>query len=63
MIMVWAGANSKNFENLKIDFGSEIIPLAVNHRSNSKIINLINHVTKDLTPAGEAPIIYESTRK
>jgi len=63
MIMVWAGANSKNFENLKIDFGSEIIPLAVNHRSNSKIINLINHVIKDLTPAGEAPIIYESTRK
>jgi len=63
MIMGWAGANPENFENLKNDFGSEIVPLAVNHRSNSRIIRLINHVIKDLTPAGEDSIIYEGTRK
>lgn len=63
MIMGWAGANPKNFENLKNDFNSEIIPLAVNHRSNSKIVDLINHVIKDLTPPSEEPIIYEGTRK
>lgn len=63
MIMGWAGANPKNFENLKNDFNSEIIPLAVNHRSNSKIVDLINHVIKDLTPPSERPIIYEGTRK
>lgn len=63
MIMGWAGANPKNFENFKKDFNSEIIPLAVNHRSNSKIVDLINHVIKDLTPPGEEPIIYEGTRK
>lgn len=63
MIMGWAGANPKNFENLKKDFNSEIIPLTVNHRSNSKIVSLINHVINDLTPPGEEPIIYEGTRK
>jgi superfamily I DNA/RNA helicase len=63
MIMGWAGANPKNFENLKKDFNSEIIPLAVNHRSNSKIVSLINHVIKDLTPPGDEAIIYEGTRK
>lgn len=63
MIMGWAGANTKNFENLKEDFNSEIIPLTVNHRSNSKIVDLINHVIKDLTPLSEKPIIYEGTRK
>ena len=62
MIMGWAGANPKNFENLKKDFNSEIIPLVVNHRSNSKIVSLINHVITDLTPLGEEPIIYEGTR-
>ncbi len=63
MIMGWAGANPKNFENLKKDFNSDIIPLAVNHRSNSKIVDLINHVIKDLTPPSEEPMIYEGTRK
>lgn len=63
MIMGWAGANPKNFENLKKDFNSEIIPLAVNHRSNSRIVDLINHVIKDLAPPGEKPTIYEGTRK
>lgn len=62
MIMGWAGANPKNFENLGQDFNSEIVLLAVNHRSNSKIVSLINHVIKDLTPLGEEPIIYEGTR-
>ncbi len=63
MIMGWAGANPKNFENFKNDFNSEIISLAINHRSNPKIIELINHVIKDLTPADESPIIYKGTRK
>ena len=63
MIMGWAGANPKNFENLKNDFNSEIIPLAVNHRSNSKIVSLINYVIIELTPVGEAPIVYEGTKK
>lgn len=63
MIMGWAGANPKNFENLENDFHSELITLAVNHRSNSKIVTLINHVIKDLTPVGEQPIVYEGTRK
>ncbi len=63
MIMRWAGANPKNFENLKKDFNSEIIFLAVNHRSNSKIVGLINHVVKHLTPPEEELIIYEGTRK
>ena len=63
MIMGWAGANAKNFINLKNDFNSAIIPLAVNHRSNSKIVDLINHVIKDLTPHSEEPIIYEGIRK
>ena len=63
MIMGWAGANPNNFDNLKKDFNSEIIHLAVNHRSNSKIVSLINHVIKDLTPSSEKPIIYEGTRK
>jgi ATP-dependent DNA helicase UvrD/PcrA len=63
MIMVWAGANLQNFENLNKDFGSEVIPLAANHRSNYKIVSLINHVIKDLTPIGEEPIIYEGSRK
>ncbi|WP_272641307.1 UvrD-helicase domain-containing protein [Marinomonas mediterranea] len=63
MIMSWAGANPKNFKNLKKDFNSEAIPLAVNHRSNSKIVDLINHVIKDLTPPSEEPIIYEGARK
>lgn len=63
MIMGWAGANPKNFENLEKDFNSEIILLAVNHRSNSKVVDLINHVIKDLTPSGETPAFYEGTRK
>ncbi|WP_447971192.1 UvrD-helicase domain-containing protein [Nitrospira sp. M1] len=63
MIMGWAGANPNNFENLKKDFNSDIIPLAVNHRSNSKIVSLINHVIKDLTPPSEKPIVYEGTRQ
>ncbi|MFW0778210.1 MAG: UvrD-helicase domain-containing protein [Rickettsiales bacterium] len=63
MIMGWAGANPENFENLKNDFNSEIIPLAVNHRSNSKIVSLINYVIKDLTPSGDESIVYEGTRK
>ena len=63
MIMGWAGANPHNFENLMKDFNSDIILLEVNHRSNSKIIGLINHVIKDLTPTDEEPIIYEGTRK
>lgn len=63
MIMGWAGANPKNFYNLKNDFGSEIIPLAINHRSNFKIVSLINLVIKNLTPTEEKPIVYEGTRK
>ena len=63
MIMGWAGANPKNFDNFKNDFNSEIIPLAVNHRSNSKIVSLINHVISDLTSIEDEPIVYEGTRK
>ena len=63
MIMGWAGANLKNFENLRKDFNSERIHIMVNHRSNSKIVSLINYVIKDLTPSGEEPIIYEGTRQ
>lgn len=63
LIMVWAGANPKNFERLKADFQSDIIHLAVNHRSNSKIVSLINHVIKNLTPLGEKVIEYEGTRQ
>ncbi|MDE1464836.1 UvrD-helicase domain-containing protein [Spartinivicinus poritis] len=62
MIMGWAGANPKNFENLKKDFNLEIIPLVINHRSNSNIIGLVNYVIKDLTPKGEEPIVYQGTR-
>lgn len=61
MIMGWAGANSKNFNKLKSDFDSELVPLAINHRSNHRIIKLINHVIKDLTPEGEEPVVYEGT--
>ncbi|VEB34479.1 DNA dependent ATPase I and helicase II [Legionella sainthelensi] len=63
MIMGWAGANSLNFKKLQNDFDSEIIPLAINHRSNSKIINLINFIIHDLTPQGEVAVVYEGTRK
>ncbi len=62
-IMRWAGANLENFDNLKKDFGSEIISLTVNHRSNSQIVSLINHVIKNLTPKEEALIFYKSTKK
>lgn len=62
-IMRWAGANLENFDNLKKDFDSEIISLTVNYRSNSKIVSLINHVIKNLTPEEEALIVYKSTRK
>ncbi|MBO6566732.1 MAG: ATP-dependent helicase [Pseudomonadales bacterium] len=63
MIMGWAGANDKNFQKLQRDFDCESIPLAVNHRSNSKILGLINHVIADLTPPEEKPVVYEGTRK
>ncbi|HAT8858785.1 TPA: AAA family ATPase [Legionella pneumophila subsp. pneumophila] len=63
MIMGWAGANPLNFKKLQSDFDSEIIPLAINHRSNSKIINLINFIIHDLTPQGEVAVVYEGTRK
>ena len=63
MIMGWAGANLKNFENLGRDFNTDLINLAINHRSNSKIVDLINHVINDLTPPNEIPVIYEGTRK
>ncbi len=62
MIMKWAGADSENFNNFKKDFNSGIIPLDCNYRSNSKIIELINYIIKDLTPSGEEPICYTCAR-
>ncbi|ACV25489.1 UvrD-helicase domain-containing protein [Kangiella koreensis] len=63
MIMAWAGANPQNFEKLAKDFNSKTVHLMVNHRSNTKIINLINHVIQDLTTSMETPVVYVGTRK
>lgn len=61
-IMGWAGADPENFDNLEKDFGTEIVHLTANHRSNSNIVGLINFIIKDLAPENETPRVYESIK-
>lgn len=62
-IMAWAGAMPAVFNDFQEDFNSKAITLEYNHRSNRKIVQLINHIIKQLTPAGEQAVRYEATRQ
>jgi len=62
MIMVWAGANPEIFDRQKVDFKTKIIPLTINHRSNSRIIQFINHVHQEISGDDSIDLVYEGTR-
>ncbi|MCH9666018.1 MAG: ATP-dependent helicase [Gammaproteobacteria bacterium] len=60
-IMTWAGAKPAVFNDFQEDFHSKTITLEYNHRSNKKVVGLINYIIKQLTLEGEKAVEYKST--
>jgi superfamily I DNA/RNA helicase len=49
-IMTWAGADPTIFASFREDFGAKVLQLQMNHRSNARVVQIINDLVHAIEP-------------